>query len=1015
MNLPKFAIDNHQFTIMIIILLVIFGLTSFLTMPRSEDPQVSRAGSSVIVIYPGATPIDMEQLVVDPIEDAVNEIEDINKIDSSINDGLVVVDIDFLVGTNVDDAYSDVIEKVNSIRGNLPEDILSIEIKRWSTSNVNILQFALVSETATYRELEKEAERLEKELKKVSNVKRAETWAFPEQEVRISVDLEKIAQIGIPLKNIFGAIQSANMNIPGGNIDLGGKKFSIQTSGSYESLEDIENTVIHSDGSKIVYLKDIADVLLTYEDKTHYARHNGKRAVFITTNQKEGTNIFSVMKDIRSRLSDFEEQLPKEMELKYVFDQSESVAKRLNGFFINLLQGILLVGIIFFLAIGFRASFIVMFAIPVSIFIGTGFLDLSGYGLQQMSIAGFVITLGLLVDNAIVVTENIHRFMEMGYSRKEAAIKATSQVGWAIVSATATTVFAFIPIIMMQNMTGKFIRAMPLAVIFTLVASLFVALTLTPYLCSKLLRIEKNQAGNKFQIALKNFTENRYRKILNYALSHSLLIVILAVVSFLLVLGLFPLVGVSFFPKAEKPQLIINIETPDGTSLDDTDEAALFVESILSKKEEVKNVTTNIGRDNPQIYYNVIPHHKQSTRSQIFVELKKFDKKEMAHFVADLRKEFSNFPNARIEVKELEQGPPFEAPIAIKIIGENLDVLKKISNDIEEIYSSTSGVININNPLGTSKTDLQININREKAAMLGIQLADIDRTIRTCIAGMTISKYRDDKGKEYNIVVRLPVEDKTSILDFNNIYLTSISGAQIPLKQVAFIEFKSSPQQIDHFNLERSVTITADVEGDKSANDLTRKIISEMHKYNWPKGYNFYVSGELESRTESFGGMQKAILIAIIAVFAVLVLQFRSFTQPLVIFSALPLAIIGSVIALLITGFSFSFTAFVGLISLVGIVVNDSIILVDYTNQLRRQGKDLLSALKEAGETRFTPIILTSATTIGGLLPLTLRGGTMWAPMGWTIIGGLLTSTMLTLIVVPVLYKIFTQKEGSIK
>jgi multidrug efflux pump subunit AcrB len=325
------------------------------------------------------------------------------------------------------------------------------------------------------------------------------------------------------------------------------------------------------------------------------------------------------------------------------------------------------------------------------------------------------------------------------------------------------------------------------------------------------------------------------------------------------------------------------------------------------------------------------------------------------------------------------------------------------------MFVATDGVINIENPLRTSKTDLVVNINRAKAGMLGVPLVEIDKTVRACFAGMTVSKYTDEIGKEFDIVVRLPIEAKPLLTDFDKIYVTSIIGAQIPLKQLASIEFKASPQEISHYNLNRSVTLTADVLPGYSVDLVTKKIIKRLDDYNWQKGYRYYVGGELEKRDESFGGMFKAIIIAVIGIFGVLVLQFKSFSQPLIVFSAIPLAIIGSIWALLITGYSFSFTAFIGLTSLVGIVVNNSIILVDYTNKLRDQGQDLISALKEAGETRFRPIIFTTGTTIGGLLPLTLQGGTLWAPMGWTIIGGLLVSTFLTLIVVPVLYKVYSR------
>jgi multidrug efflux pump subunit AcrB len=381
--------------------------------------------------------------------------------------------------------------------------------------------------------------------------------------------------------------------------------------------------------------------------------------------------------------------------------------------------------------------------------------------------------------------------------------------------------------------------------------------------------------------------------------------------------------------------------------------------------------------------------------------------------ITDLRREFADYPGAEIEVKEFEQGPPVEAPVEIRIIGENLDVLRRIARDVEHMIAEAPATTNISNPFGTTKTDLHVNINRAKAGLLGVNLADVDRTVRAGIEGLTVSHYRDERGKEYDIVVRLPADGKPTASDLDRIHVSSVTGAHVPLKLIAAVEPKAAALSIDHFNLERTVTLTADVIGNASVDEATRHVIRELKAYNWPKGYRYYVAGELESREESFGGMGRAVVIALIAILAVLVLQFRSYTQPLIVFSAIPLAIIGSILALLITGNTFSFTAFIGLTSLVGIVINNSIILVDYTNQLRRQGKDLTHALKEAGETRFVPIVLTTATTVGGLLPLTLRGGTMWAPMGWTIIGGLVCSTVLTLIVVPVLYKIFTRNNPA--
>jgi multidrug efflux pump subunit AcrB len=1011
MRLPKLAIENHQFTIILVVLLVLFGLVSFLTMPRSEDPQVSPAASTVFVIYPGATPEDMEELVVDPVEEVLNELEDIKHVKSRAEDGMALVNIEFISGSDPDEKYSDVVQKVNSIRSVLPENIVSLEIQKWTISDVQILQLALMSDSLSYRELERESERLKKSLETTTGVKRVKLWAFPEQEIRISIDLQKMAQNRLSLNRVIGAIQSANQNIPGGYVDIGARRFNVQTSGSYKSIEDIKSTIVASAENTLLFLKDIAKISYNYEDPTYFARFNNKKAVFITVAQKVGTNIFTISDALDDRIAIFQSSLPTKMELDTVFDQSESVGYRLNGFFLNLFQGLILVGLVVLMAVGFRASGIVILAIPVSIMIGIGFVDTSGYGLEQMSIAGLVIALGLLVDNAIVVIENISRYMKMGYSNKEAAVKGTSQIAWAVVSSTVTTVLAFIPIMMMQNITGDFIRSMPVTVVYTLAASLLISLILTPYLSTKFLRKTDVQKDRKMRNFLNHEIENRYRNSLNFSLNKPKIIILIALVVFMGSLTLFPLVGVSFFPKAEKPQFIINIDTPDGSNLDRTDQVAQFVDSLLMDRAEIQHYAINLGHGNPRIYYNVIPKRNRSTHAQFFITLKERNLDSFNQLIFDLRGQVGTVPGAKIEVKEFEQGPPVEAPIAVRVLGDNLDILKDISRDVEEIITTTLGTININNPLSTSKTDIHVKINREKAGFLGVPLVDIDKTVRAAVAGLTISKFRDLEGKEYDMVIRLPFTGKIDYEDLDKIYVASVSGAQIPLKQVANIQFTASPMLINHYNLERNVTITSDVERDFSVDQVTQKIIGQLDSYDWPKGYRYNMGGELESREESFGGMAKAVIVAIIGIFAVLVLQFRSYTQPLIVFSAIPLAIIGSVIALLITGNSFSFTAFIGLTSLIGIVVNNSIILVDYTNQLRREGKDIVSALKQAGETRFIPIVLTTATTVGGLLPLTLGGGTLWAPMGWTIIGGLIVSTVLTLLVVPVLYKLFSTER----
>ena len=1013
MKILRLAIDNYQFTLTAFLLLLIVGVSSFFTMPRSEDPPLQVPGASVIIIYPGSNPIDLEQLVATPLEEAINELDDIKRMETGMRDGILVTSVEFTFESDPDEKFDEVVQQVNSIRDDLPDEIYDLEILEWNSTDVVMMHLAIVSETAEFDVMEDEAEVLKKKIERVPGVKLVELFAIPDQELRVSLDMEKMAQMNISIDLVNKAIMSNNANIPGGSMKIGERDFSIKTSGSYQNLAEISNTIVSSYNGRNIYLKNIADVHFDYADNIYYARYQGERAVFLTVKQKEGYNIFKITEEIHQILDDHALDLEREMQLVTVFDQADSVDERINGFLSNLFFGILLVGLVIFLSLGFRASLLVIIAIPFSILIGLGFVDLTGFGLQQMSIAGLIISLGLLVDNSIVIVENIERFIGLGNTNKDAAVKGSVQLGWPIISATVTTMLAFIPIIAMPDKAGRFIQSMPVTVIYTLFASLCIALLLTPYLAKIFLRKSTGKTKKKRELNLKflmkNLIAGPYRKSLDFALRRRGLIILISLALLGGSLMLFRFVGVSFFPKAEKPQFMIRINTPDGVNVDKTDEVARQVESMLDTMDGVKHYATNVGHGNPRIYYNIFPKRFERNFAEIFVELEEYEVEQFDGMITDLREMFSDFSGARINVKEFEQGSPIEAPLVIKITGPNLEMLTKLSDDFETFLREEPGLVNIDNQLSRASTDFFININRDKASMLGVPIYEIDRTIRTAITGMPVSSFRDVEGNEFDIVLRLPFDDRIRLEDFDRIYVSSLSGRQIPLKQLVRLELKEAPGIITHFDMDRNGSLKADIRKGYDLDEIVASLESRFKSYPIPADYEYKFTGELESREESFGGMARASIIALIAIFAVLVLQFRSFSQPFIIFSAFPLAMIGSVLALYITGYSFSFTAFIGLISLIGIVVNNSIILVDYINKLIDQGMDKMAAIKEAGETRFTPIVLTTLTTIGGLLPLTLRGGTLWAPMGWTIIGGLFVSTFMSLLVVPVLYRLLTR------
>ncbi len=1018
MLIPKFAIKNYQFTLVVFLLLLVSGLYSYFTMPRNENPVVYVPGASVTVIYPGASTSDLEELIAIPVEETINELDNIKRINTSMMDGVVVVSVEFNYDADPHEKYDEVVRQVNNIRNDLPEGIVELDLMQWNSTDVAIMQLALVSETTSYSQLDIIAENLKNDIEKSYGIKRVNILALPEQEIHVSMDLEKMAQMNIPVNQVKNAIQSYNANIPGGSINIQKKNFAIKTSGSYESLEDIRNTIVAAYNGQVIYLKDIAGIAFTKEKIEYKAHYDGERAIFLSILQKENINIYDIMDGVKPVIQEHAENLDAHTQLEVVFDVSENIDHRINGFMKNLLQGIIVVGLLILLSIGLSSSLIIITAIPLSVLIGLSFVDLAGFGLQQISIAALVVALGLLVDNSIVMVENISRHITLGSKPRDAAIKGASEIGWPVISATVTTVLAFIPIIMMPDKAGDFIRSLPVTITATLSVSLLIALTLTPLIASVVL---KNKTGNKdekshsFQLEkyLKAVINGPYRNTLQYVLKRKGLILLITLVVLGISVYIFTHVGISYFPKAETPQFMIRVNMPEGTNLEDTEDATRWVEHVLDTVKTVEHYASNVGKGNPRIYYNIFPKQLAKNFAEIYVELKEYDVDTFYPLLAGLRGKFNEYPGAEINIKEFEQGTPKEAPIVIYIMGDKTESLRTISKKVESWLDQVPGIINIDNKLDKVITNIYFDINKEKANMLGVPVHEIDNTIRTSVSGAKISEYWDDKGQSHDIVLNLSTQGAITLKDFNKIYVESITGKMIPLRQLADYHFEQSQGLITRYNLQKNATINADLKKGVNLDDAMASVISKLEQYSFPPGYDYYLAGEIEERAESFAGMQQAILIALIAIFAVLVLQFNSFIQPLIIYSAIPLAVIGSIWALFITGNTFSFTAFIGLISLVGIVVNNSIILVDYTNLLRKKGHPLEEAIQTAGETRFTPIVLTALTTIGGLLPLTLQGGSLWAPMGWTIIGGLLVSTFLTLLLVPVLYAI-VEKRGEV-
>ncbi|WP_184545411.1 efflux RND transporter permease subunit [Mucilaginibacter sp. FT3.2] len=1007
MKISEYAVKNGQFTLVIFIMIIVLGLTTMLNIPRSEDPEMHPPSFLIVVTYPGTSPRDIEDRVVTPLEKTISGLDDIKRVRTSIANGVAVIRVEYKYSSNIDSKYQEVVREVNSKRNELPSEITNIEILKQQPTDVNVLQVALVSENAPRSKLQYYAEKLQDELEKVPSLKQVSIFGLPAQQVRIELNLEKMAQMHITVNAVSSALHSEMASIPGGSVDAGHQTFNIKTN-EYRTLDAVNNTIVNATAGKTISLKDIAKVYYGYGEEQHITRLNGHRCVFVAAPQKDGANISNTQADYKKILVEFKKLLPANIDLVQNFDQADNVNRRLEGLSHDFIIAILLVAITL-LPLGMRPAIIVMISIPLSLGIGIVLLQLFGFNLNQLSIVGLVVALGLLVDDSIVVIENIERWMLEGHSRLEATLKATSQIGMAVVGCTVVLIIAFMPLVFLPEGSGDFIRCLPLAVIFCVLASMAVSLTIIPFLSSRLLKNHTgNPEGNLLMRGLKRLIHGSYARLLDKALQRPFLTIGVAVVLFSASIYLFGVIGFSLFPASEKPQFLINITTPNQSNLPYTDTVARAIEKQLKQEPRIKYFATNVGRGNPRIYYNIIPENSRSDYAQLFVQLDEDTKPDdKLALIQKLQNRWAHYPGAKVEVKNFEQGPPVIAPIEVRLFGDNLDTLRALSVKVEQMLHATPGNMYINNPVSLLKSDMRIAVNKEKAEQLGVPAINIDQTVRLAVTGLNMGTYYNNDNKYGFDVLLTRMKDGRPNLDaFRNLYVNNVQGNALPLNQVASMQLEASPAIINHQEKKRVVSVQANVQKGYLVSRVIDDVVAKMDKMKLPPGYSYEMGGEVESKNNSFGGFMSIILVTIFMFIAVLVLLFKTFKSTLIILSVIPLGVVGAAAALWLTGNSLSFIAIIGLIALAGIEVKNTILLVDFTNQLRVQGRTLQEAIREAGEVRFLPIVLTSLTAIGGLIPIAISTNPLISPLAIVLIGGLISSTLLSRIVTPIIYEL---------
>jgi multidrug efflux pump subunit AcrB len=1009
-GITKFFVDSWQLTMVLFALLLLLGVNAVMTIPKAEDPIARFPGVSVSVVLPGASPEEMEKLVAIPLESAINRIEDVREITSRSKDGLTVVSVEFIWGSDPDGKYDEVVRELGVVRPTLPEGVVEFRYRKFNPAEAAVAQIALVSETANIRLMESLGKDLRDLIERAPGIQEAEVWGAPQSQVRVALDLEKLAGFRLPSTAVADALRREGRDVPIGAVEAGGRRFTVAGTGAFNSLDEIRATPLRAADGRVLTVGDVATVSWENDEARHITRYNGKRALFVTAKAKLGSDVFVVREAIAEKIDTFAKQLPADVKLEWGFDQSETVSKRLGKLGRDFLIAVALV-LITLLPLGFRASLIVMVSIPLSLAMGVLAINALGFSMNQLSISGFILALGLLVDDSIVVTENIARRLREGLPPREAAIAGVQEIDVAVIGCTAALLFAFLPLLNLPEGAGEFTRSLPIAVVTTIAASLIVALTIIPFLASRML--PKNAAGqhNPVLDAVMGVVHKVYRPFLHTALMRPVTTVVVGLAISLASFALVPRIGFSLFPQNDSPYFMVDIELPQGASIAETNEAVTYAEGVLKQFPDVKWQFANVGRGNPQIYYNVIPQQTQPNVGAIYAKFTDYEAGATVKKVAEIRTELAKYPRGKITVRRFENGPPVEAPIAVQIKGKDIAALTELAAQAEKTLRETPGTRDIVNPLAARQIDYDLNVDAAKAGLLGVPAGAIDETLRIAIAGATVAQFRDPAGDAYPVVVRMPGEGAQPADRLDNLYLWTQTGATMPLTEVAAPSFKSGPAQIDRLDRERSVTIRAYVQDGFLTSRVTADASGRLEALPLPPGYSLSYGGQAEAASRSFSGLGAAVMVAIFGVLAVLLLEFRTFAQMTVVAFVIPFGIMGGLIALFLSGYPLSYVAVIGFVALIGIEIKNSILLVDFTNQLRKRGWALREAVEQAGEIRFLPVLLTSATAIGGLTPLVLESSPLYSPLAVVIIGGLISSTLVARIVTPAMYLLLAPKD----
>ncbi len=1023
MSIYKSAVNKPITTIMIFTAVVVLGIFSLRNIPIDLYPEMEPPFISVMTTYAGANAADIETNVTKPIEDAMNSVDNLKEVTSVSYDNLSLVSLEFEWGTNLDEVMNDVRSVIDGTYNYLPEGCERPSVFKFSTSMMPILFYAITA-GESYPGLEKIIEeKLVNPLNRIEGIGSVSTMGGPKRIIYVDVDPKKLDAYALSLEQIGNAISTENLNMPSGNVKMGQFDYQLRVEGEFSESDQLKEIIVTMVGGKPIYLKDVAVVKDTLKYGFIDESINGKKGMRMIVQKQSGANTVKIARDVNKMLTELIPTLPPDITIEPIMDTSDFIRGSINNLSETLMWAFLFVILVVLFFLGrWRASLIIILTIPISLVVSFIYLYFTGSSLNVISLSSLSIAIGMVVDDAIVVLENITRHIERGSSPREAAIYATNEVWLAVIITTLVIVAVFMPLTLVGGMTGVMFNELGWIVTITIVTSTLVAITLTPMLSSRLLKMKQpeekrmNRAYDRTIRVLLDHLDEFYEKTIRWSLHHKSFVVILSIAIFVGSLFLGALfVKTDFFPESDESSMTVSLEMQTGLRMEESLKTARKVEQIIRDRyPEITLVSNSTGADDEGSFFSLFMA-TGSNRTNLMMRLVPVGERSRSVFeiADDLRNQLDQI--AEIVTYEVSTSSSMfggsSNTVDIEIFGYDFNQTNQLADEIRNRMAKIEGAKEITLSREKDRPELQVVFDREKLALNGLTSAMVSTYIRNRVDGLTASVFREE-GDEYDIDVRFKEDYRNSITDIQEITIINPSGDKIKLSELCQVKEYWSPPNIEHKRRERIAKVSVKPVG-ISLGELATRIRTEMNEVEVPPEIMVNVGGAYEDQMEGFQDIGLLMIVSLILVFIVMASQFESFAMPFVIMFSIPFAFTGVVLSLLLTGTTLSMIAALGAVLLIGIVVKNGIVLVDFINLMRDRGNELYLAIEKAGRSRLRPVLMTAGTTMLGMFPLALsrgEGSEIWSPMGITVIGGLVFSTVVTMVIVPVMYGILARR-----